>query len=196
MVKNLTEKQKGVLKFIFNKIKDDKIPPTIREIAQEFGFSSTGTVRDYLKALVEKGYIKVSEGKARAIELVKEAFQVPIIGSVAAGSPALAVEEVEGYVDLDDFFFSDSDIFALRVKGDSMINAGIMPDDLVLVRRQAAAEIGDIVVALFCEEATVKRLVKRDNNFFLEPANPRYDLIPVNEDTSLIGKVITNIRRY
>jgi len=196
MVKNLTEKQKNVLQFIFNKIKNEHMPPTIREIAEEFGFSSTGTVRDYLKALVDKGYIKVSEGKARAIELVKEAFRIPVLGAVAAGSPILAVEDIEGYVELDDLFFSDADIFALRVKGDSMIDAGIMPDDLVLVRRQQAAEIGDIVVALLGEEATVKRLVKEGNNFFLQPANSLYQPIPVNEDVSLVGKVITSIRKY
>jgi repressor LexA len=196
MVKNLTEKQKNVLHFIFHKIKNEHMPPTIREIAEEFGFSSTGTVRDYLKALVDKGYIKVNEGKARAIELVKEAFRVPILGAVAAGNPILAVEDIEGYVELDDLFFSDTDIFALRVKGDSMIEAGIMPDDLVLVRRQQAAEIGDIVVALIGEEATVKRLVKEANNFFLQPANPLYQPIPVNEDVILIGKVITSIRKY
>jgi repressor LexA len=172
------------------------MPPTIREIAEEFGFSSTGTVRDYLKALVDKGYIKISEGKARAIELVKEAFRVPILGAVAAGNPSLAVEDIEGYVELEDLFFSDADIFALRVKGDSMIDVGIMPDDLVLVRRQQAAEINDIVVALIGEEATVKRLVKEGKNFFLQPANSLYEPIPVNEDVILAGKVITSIRKY
>jgi repressor LexA len=196
MIKNLTEKQKNVLQFIFNKIKNEHMPPTIREIAQEFGFSSTGTVRDYLKALGDKGYIKVSEGKARAIELVKDAFRIPVLGAVAAGNPSLAVEDVEGYVELEDLFFSDADIFALRVKGDSMIDAGIMPDDLVLVRRQQAAEIGDIVVALLGEEATVKRLVKEGNSFFLQPANNLYEPIPVNEDVILAGKVITSIRKY
>ena len=196
MVKNLTAKQKNVLRFIFNQIRNEKIPPTIREIAQEFGFSSTGTVRDYLKALVDKGYIRVSEGKARAIELVKEAFRVPILGAVAAGSPTLAVEDIEGYVDLDDVYFSDSDIFALRVKGDSMIEAGIMSNDLVLVRRQAVAQVGEIVVALIGEEATVKRLSRIGTHYFLVPANPKYEPIPVTEETSIVGKVMTSIRRY
>ncbi|MDP8266314.1 MAG: transcriptional repressor LexA [Candidatus Aceula meridiana] len=196
MTKDLTDKQKGVLKFIFHKIRDEKLPPTIREIAEEFGFSSTGTVRDYLRALTEKGYIKLTEGKARAIELVKEAFRVPIIGAVSAGSPTLAVEDIEGYVNLDEILFSDSDYFALRVKGDSMIEAGIMPGDLVMVRRQAVAQVGDIVVALIGEEATVKRLDKIDNHYYLVPANPNYQPIAVNEDTSLAGKVMTSIRKY
>ena len=196
MVKNLTDKQKNVLRFIFNEITNEKIPPTIREIAQEFGFSSTGTVRDYLKALVDKGYIRISEGKARAIELVKEAFRVPILGVVAAGNPTLAVEDIEGYVDLDDVYFSDSDIFALRVKGDSMIEAGIMPNDLVMVRRQSVAQVGEIVVALIGDEATVKRLSRIGTHYFLVPANPKYEPIPVTEETSIIGKVMTSIRRY
>lgn len=195
-MKELTEKQRNVLEFIFNRIRSDNMPPTIREIAAEFGFSSTGTVRDYLKALIEKGYIKVGEGKARAIELVRDAFRIPIIGAVAAGSPTLAVEDIEGYVALNDLFFSDADIFALRVKGDSMIEDGILPGDVVMVRRQQAAEIGDVVVALFGEEATVKRLAKKGNNFYLQPANPLYEPIPVNEDVRLIGKVITSIRKY
>ena len=194
--KDLTDKQKSVLRFIFNKIRQESMPPTIREIAEEFGFSSTGTVRDYLHALSEKGFIRLKTGKARAIELVKEAFRVPILGAVAAGNPTLAVEDIEGYVELDDLFFSDSEIFALRVKGDSMIEAGIMPDDLVLVRRQQVAQVGDIVVALIGDEATVKRLVKKDNNYYLEPANPCYEPIPVNEDTTLVGKVMTGIRKY
>ena len=196
MVKNLTAKQKNVLRFIFNQIRNENIPPTIREIAQEFGFYSTGTVRDYLKALVDKGYIKVNEGKARAIELVKEAFRVPILGAVAAGIPSLAVEDIEGYVDLDDVYFSDSDIFALRVKGDSMIEAGIMPNDLVMVRRQSVAQVGEIVVALMGEEATIKRLSKIGTHYFLVPANPKYQPISVTAETSIIGKVMTSIRRY
>ncbi len=195
-IKELTKKQRNVLKFIFDKIRNEKIPPTIREIAEEFGFSSTGTVRDYLKALVDKGYIKISANKSRAIELIKDAFRVPVLGAVAAGVPSLAVEDIEGYVDLDDIFFSDSDIFALRVKGDSMIEAGIMPGDLVLVRRQQVAEVGEIVVALIGEEATVKRLNKIGTFYYLVPANPKYEPIPVNEDTLIIGKVMTSIRKY
>ena len=142
MVKqDLTLKQKKVLKYIYESIRTNNLPPTIREIAQKFRFSSTGTVRDYLKALVEKGYIKVTAHKSRAIELVREAiFRVPILGKVQAGLPTLAVEEIEGYLNLDSLVFSDDTTFALRVKGDSMIEAGIMPDDLVLVKKQEMAQ--------------------------------------------------------
>jgi repressor LexA len=193
----LTAKQKQVLRFIYESIKTKQLPPTIREIAGKFGFSSTGTVRDYLKALTQKGYIKVSSHKSRAIELIKESlFSVPILGRVQAGLPTLAVEEIEGYLDLDSIVFSDESTFALRVKGDSMIGTGIMPNDLVLVRRQNVAQTGETVVALIHDEATVKLLRKNGRDFYLEAANPKYRPIKVNEDVSIIGKVISVIRKF
>jgi repressor LexA len=196
--KQLTPKQKNVLKFIYKTIKTTNLPPTIREIAAHFGFSSTGTVRDYLKALVAKGYIKLSANKSRAIELIKEAlFSVPILGRVQAGLPSLAVEEIEGYLDLDSLVFSDESTFALRVKGDSMIESGIFPGDLVLVRKQQIAQTGETVVAMVgSEDATVKHLRKRGQNYFLDPANSNYQPIPVNEDVSIVGKVISVVRRF
>lgn len=195
---NLTEKQRDVLKFIYHSIRDSQLPPTIREIAQHFGFSSTGTVRDYLRALVQKGYIRLTANKSRAIELIREAvFSVPVLGAVQAGLPTLAVEDIEEYLNLDSLVFSDDDTFALRVKGDSMIQAGIMPNDLVLVKRQNIAQAGETVVALVGpEEATVKQLIKRGTMYYLEPANPSYDPIPVNEDVSIVGKVISVIRKF
>ena len=198
MKQKLTEKQRDVLKFIYHSIRDSHLPPTIREIAQHFGFSSTGTVRDYLHALAQKGYIRLTANKSRAIELIKEAiFNVPILGRVQAGLPTMAVEEIEGYLNLDSLVFSDDETFALRVRGDSMIGAGIMPDDLVLIRRQNIAQTGETVVALVGnEEATVKHLVKRGNMYYLEPANPAYEPIPVNEDVQIIGKVISVIRKF
>lgn len=195
-IRDLTVRQKEVLKFIYRAIRHNNLPPTIREIAGHFQFSSTGTVRDYLRALAKKGYIRLSANKARAIELVKEAlFSIPILGKVQAGLPTLAVEEIEGYLNLDSLVFSDDTTFALRVRGDSMTGAGIMPDDLVLVRRQSVAQTGETVVALKGEEATVKKLIRQGRNYYLESANPLYDLIPVNEDVSIIGKVISVIRR-
>lgn len=199
MTKNreLTSKQKQVLKFICDTVRQTNLPPSIREIAARFGFSSTGTVRDYLRALVQKGFIKISAKKSRAIELIREhIFAVPILGKVRAGVPNLAMEEIEGYLNLDSLLFSDHETFALRVKGDSMEGAGILPNDLVLVRKQAMAQTGETVVALLGEEATVKYLMKRGRSFFLEPANPKYTPIPVNEDVSIIGKVISVIRRF
>lgn len=202
MKQKLTQKQRDVLKFIYDAIKTSNLPPTIREIAQHFGFSSTGTVRDYLHALAQKGYIRLTANKSRAIELVKEAlFSVPILGQVQAGLPTLAVEEIEEYLQLDSLVFSEDDTFALRVRGDSMIEAGIMQDDLVLVKRQNMAQTGETVVALVGDpaggaEATVKHLRKRDRMYYLEPANPMYDPIPVNEDVKIIGKVISVVRKF
>ena len=195
--KELTAKQKQVLKFIYECIRSNQLPPTIREIAERFSFSSTGTVRDHLKALVKKGYLKIAEGKSRAIELVRETlFQVPVIGHVRAGQPIYAVEDLEGYLDLDQVIFPDKDVFALRVKGDSMIEAGIMPDDFILVKRQEMAKIGEVVIALIGEEVTVKKLAKRDNRYYLDPANPHYKPIPVTGEVTIAGKVINVLRKY
>jgi repressor LexA len=198
MISNaLTAKQKEVLKFIYEAIQSNHLPPTIREIAKHFDFSSTGTVRDYLKALVDKGFIKIAANKSRAIELVREAiFNIPILGQVRAGLPNLAVEEIEGYLNLDSLVFSEDDTFALRVKGDSMNGAGILPSDLVLVKRQNIAKAGETIVAMIGDEATVKYLQKRGKDFFLEAANPKYDPIKVDENVSIVGKVISVIRRF
>jgi len=195
--KELTNKQKEILKFIYERIRSTNLPPTIREIGGKFGFSSTGTVRDHLKALVNKGFLRITANKSRAIELVKEAlFSFPILGRVQAGLPTLAVEDIEGYLDLDSLVFSDDNVFALRVRGDSMIEAGIMPDDLVLVKKQSVAQVGETVVAVVGEEATVKKLKRKGERYFLEPANSRYEPIVVDQDVSIVGKVISVIRRY
>jgi len=193
----LTNKQKEVLKFIYQCIKNNHLPPTIREIAKEFSFSSTGTVRDHLKALVHKGYIKIAENKSRAIELVREALlQVPVVGQVRAGQPIYAVEDLIGYLNLDDVIFPDRDVIALRVKGDSMVGAGIMEGDFILVKRQEAAKVGEVVVALLNDEVTVKTLRKREDKYFLDPANPHYEAIPVDQNVSLFGVVINVVRKY
>ncbi len=195
--RRLTAKQKQVLKFIYESIKIDHLPPTVREIAKHFNFSSTGTVRDYLKALVSKGYIRITANKSRAIELVREAlFSIPILGKVQAGLPTLAVEEIEGYLNLDSLVFSDDSTFALRVKGESMTGAGIMPDDLVLVRKQSVAQTGETIVALIEDEATVKCLQRQGEQYFLEPANPHFTPILVDEKVSIVGKVISVVRRF
>ena len=193
----LTAKQKEVLKFIYKAVKNDHRPPTIREIAAHFGFSSTGTVRDYLRALIDKGYIKVVSNKSRAIELIREAlFSFPILGKVQAGLPNLAVEEIEGYLNLDSLVFSDESTFALRVKGDSMTGAGIMPNDLVLVRKQNVAQAGETIVALINDEATVKNLGRRGGDYYLEPANPNYSPVKFDSSVSIVGKVISVVRRF
>ncbi len=194
-MKELTYKQKEVLKFIWNYLKNHSHPPTIREIGDGLKFSSTGTVRDYLTALKRKGFIKIQQNKSRAIEIIKRSlFHIPIAGSIHAGPADLAIEDIQGYLELDDFMLKD-DMFALRIKGDSMTDSGIMEGDLVVVKRQETALTNDIIVALLnSNEATVKILRKKDNIFFLEPANKKYESI--YQDFNIIGKVVSVIRRY
>ena len=200
IIKDLTKKQKEVLLFIQDKIREEGIPPTIREIGRNFGFASTGTVRDYLNNLKKKGYIRITPKKSRSIELIRRlGFRIPILGQVMAGPPDLAFEEVEGYLDLDDYSSRyDKDVFALRIKGDSMIDAGIFEGDLAIVRKQSAAQDGDFIVALIESEATVKRFRhktrNRDHKIWLEPANSNYS--PIHKEFSLIGKVVGVLRKY
>ncbi len=193
----LTDKQKNVLKFIYTEVRTKNMAPTIREIASHFGFSSTGTVRDYLRALTTKGYIRVAEGKSRAIELIREAMcQLPVLGRVQAGNPVYAVEDLMGYLNLDKIIFPEPDVFALRVKGDSMIEAGIMANDFAIIKRQDFAKVGEIVVAMVGDEATIKRLVKKGEKYFLNPANPKYNPIAVTENVVIIGKLLNVVREY
>ncbi|MCG2710882.1 MAG: transcriptional repressor LexA [Candidatus Omnitrophica bacterium] len=192
----LTNKQQEVLMYIRKMIREG-LPPTIREIAAQFGFSSTGTVRDYLTALCKKGYILLEEKKSRAIELTEKAMlTIPILGRVPAGVPVLAIENIEDYFNVDKLFAQKDELFFLRVHGDSMIDAGIMPDDLVLVKKQPCAQDRDIVVCRVDGEVTVKILRSRENKFFLEPANKNYSIISLNERSQIIGKVITAVRKY
>ena len=196
--KILTQKQQKVLDFIRQRIKES-MPPTIREIAGEMGFSSTGTVRDYLSALEKKGYLKRRENLSRAMGLTDSAaFKIPILANIAAGKPGLAYEDIEGYVDPNDLFLgrvSQDDVFALRVKGESMIEAGIMDGDIAIIKKQSHARNGDIIAALLANnETTLKRLSQKGKTPFLEAANRAYP--PIFEEFSVIGKLITVIRKY
>jgi len=196
--KDITLKQKKILRFIQNRISKEGRPPTIREIASWFGFKSTGTVRDYLRTLAKKGYLKLIPKKSRAIELVRNlTFRIPIIGEITAGVPNLAYEEIDEYLNLEDFLSSsEKDIFALRIKGDSMIEKNIFDGDLVLIKRQSLANDREIIAALIDHdyEATVKTFRKKHNKIYLEPANKKYS--PIFKEFSVIGKVIATIRRY
>lgn len=195
----LTEKQKRVLSFIRKKIQEGH-PPTIREIGDGLGFNSTGTVRDYLKALIQKGFLRRLNSKSRAIELTEASDfkRIPIIGTIMAGAPNLAYEEIRGYVHVDDLFLgrlSFDDVFALRIKGDSMIDAGIMDGDIAVIKKQANAENKEIVAALLDNnEVTLKRLRRKPGKYYLEAANLNYP--PIFEEFKLIGKLITIIRKY
>ena len=195
----LTPKQHKVLKFIRERIHRD-IPPTIREIARALGFSSTGTVRDYLSALEKKGYLKRKNNLARSIELLIDTFnKIPIIASIAAGKPDLAYEDIQGYLELDRVLpqgaLGQGDIFALRVKGESMIGAGIMDGDIAVIRKQKTAANNEIIAALLeNNEVTLKRFKTKGSKAFLAPANVDYQ--PIYKDFTIIGKLITILRKY
>ena len=195
----LTAKQEKVLYFIRKRI-GERLPPTIREIAGELGFKSTGTVRDYLKALEQKGLLRRTNNKSRAIELTERSSvnKIPIIGTIMAGKPNLAYEEIQGYVDVDNLFLGRlgfNDVFALRVKGDSLCDAGILEGDVAIIKKQPSAENNEIVAALLdSNEVTLKRLVRKNNKYHLEAANPDYP--PIFEEFKVIGKLITVIRKY
>lgn len=195
-IAELTDRQREILIYINSQIKENQFPPSIREIASHFGFSSPRSAQDHLAALVKKGFIRISEKKSRAIEIIREnLFSIPVLGHVQAGLPTLATENIEEYLNLDQLVLSNTGVFGLRVKGDSMINAGIMPGDLVVVRQQSIAELGQIVVALLGEEATVKYLSKNEDGYFLKAANPNYGPIPLDRDVSILGIVVNVIRK-
>ena len=186
----LTPKQEKVLKFIRERV-GESLPPTIREIAGEMGFGSTGTVRDYLAALQRKGYLTRTSNKSRGIQLFNK---IPIISHIAAGEPKLAYEDIEGYVELP-AGAPGKGVFALKVKGESMIDAGIMDGDVAIVRKQKTADNGDIIAALLDNnEVTLKRLKTGTGRPFLEAANRKYP--PIHKDFSIIGKLITIVRKY
>ena len=194
-MKPLNEKQQKVLEFLRERA-GEGVPPSVREICAAAGIRSTSTVHAYLKVLEEGGYISRQSGLNRAIRLPGEnVARVPLLGHVTAGLPILAVEEVEDYVPYSGGHFDPRELFALRVHGTSMINAGIMNGDVVIVHRTPAAENGDIVVALIGDEATVKRFFAEEGHIRLQPENEEYEPIIVKECT-VLGKVISLVRYF
>ena len=173
-------------------------PPTVREVKEAFGFRSVQTAREHLEALVTEGRLAKEAGKARGYRLGGDSRPtrlVPLLGRVPAGPLNIATEDLEGYLPIQGHRSGD-DLFGLRVRGESMTGAGILPGDIVVVRRQPAADSGDIVVALIGGEATVKRLRIRRRRVELHPENPAFEpIIPDPSDLTLLGKVI-EVRRY
>jgi repressor LexA len=203
--KPLTDHQRRVFEFIAEQINRNGYPPTLREIGTQFGIGSTNGVRCLLSAIEQKGYIRRRPNLSRGIELVHAAetpgglVRIPIVGRVAAGLPLLAVENIEGDILLDKDLFPHSDGFALRVKGRSMIEAGIVDGDVILARPDLPVEPGSIVVALIGDEATVKRYYPERDRIRLEPANPQFGPILVDKDTPgfrIAGRVVGLYRRY
>lgn len=179
-------------------------PPTLREIASNFGLKGPRAPQKTLAILERKGFIRRVPGGSRAIEVrdilpaLGGTVSVPIVGRVRAGEPILAVENIEGYLNLDRSFTSPGDVFLLRVQGDSMIEAHIEDGDFALVKSQSDAENGEIVVALIEDEATIKRIFKKRDLIRLEPANPTLEAIVVkkgDKKVAIVGKVIGVFRK-
>ncbi|MGN0629344.1 MAG: transcriptional repressor LexA [Oscillospiraceae bacterium] len=183
-----------IYRYITEHINEMGYPPTVREICAELGIRSTSTVHRYLKELESEGRISMGENQNRAITLkdTAPAGTIPVLGRVAAGSPILAEEEVEEYVP---YAGNTAGLFALRVRGESMIKCGILNDDIVVVRRTPEARNGEIVVALVGDSATVKRFYKEDGHFRLQPENDDYEPIIV-DSVEILGKVISVLRSY
>jgi repressor LexA len=198
----LTARQKQVYDFISASIVERGAPPTIREIGERFGIQSTNGVRSILAALIKKGFITKTPLVSRGIELVEKMTssvrQLRLVGTVPAGAPLLAEENVEGSIAVDTTFLPSGETFSLRVVGESMIGAGIVDGDYVVVRKQDFADSGDIVVAVIGDEATVKRYYPEPECIRLEPENEAFGPIIVETDTPgfyIAGKVVGLLRR-
>ncbi len=204
MPDDLTERQRQVLQFIKDEIRLKGYPPSVREIGEAIGLSSSSTVHGHMAKLEEKGFIRRDPTKPRAIEVLgeigatpaKRTIHVPVVGRVTAGLPIYADQNVEDHFPLPvDFVRADeTDLFFLTVQGESMIEAGILDGDYVLVRRQQHAGNGDIVVAMIEDEATVKRFYREHGHIRLQPENRFMDPIIV-PNAQVLGKVIGLIRR-
>ncbi|MCR4442372.1 MAG: transcriptional repressor LexA [Peptococcaceae bacterium] len=202
MFEDLSSRQIAILEFIKKEIKTKGYPPAVREIGEAVGLNSSSTVHNHLNQLESKGYIKRDPTKPRAIEILdrhfrpnKDVVEVPLVGRVTAGAPILAVENIEETFPLPSEFVDSSETFMLRVQGDSMVNAGILDGDLVIIRKQDTARNGDIVVALLDDEATVKRFFKEDRYIRLQPENENYEPI-ITQDLRILGKVVGLMRKY
>jgi repressor LexA len=208
MAQALTNKRKAILDCISDAVKERGYPPSVREIGESVGLTSSSTVHAHLAVLQREGYLRRDPSKPRAIEVcydpsskviadTRPTRHVPLVGEVAAGTGVLAQENVEELYPLPEDFTGSGTLFMVKVRGDSMIDAGIMEDDFVVVRQQPDAEQGDTVVAgIPGDEATVKRFSTRDGRVVLTPANER--LAPMEfdpSDVAIYGKVVTVLRR-
>ena len=198
MYPDLSQRQTNILEFIKQEIRKKGYPPAVREIGEAVGLLSSSTVHGHLQTLEDKGYIRRDPTKPRAIEILdsssdiieaKKVVHIPIVGRVTAGQPILAVENIEGTFPLPVEVVRQDNVFMLRVQGDSMIGAGILDGDLIIVRQQNEARNGEIVVALIGDEATVKRFFKERTLIRLQPENPSMEPI-YSQDVSILGKVV------
>jgi repressor LexA len=207
-MQELTLSQKRVLSFITKRQKNQGSPPTIREIAEHFGYKSTNNARQHLRLISRKGYIRLIPGKARGIEVIRGLFgkdsdqegqRVPLVGSVAAGKPITAFENIEDYITLDKNMFKGPGLFTLRVQGESMKGIGILDGDIAIISQQSAAETGDIVVALIEGEATLKRYIRQNRHIIFRAENPDFQDITIplerGDEVHIAGKLIGVMRK-
>ena len=206
-MEKLSQKQFEILEYMKKAVREKGYPPSVREICDAVGLKSTSTVHGHLERLERKGYIRRDPAKPRAIEIFsdndsgnsngssRELIEVPIVGTVTAGIPILATENIEDTFPIPSDYAPNGNIFMLRVKGDSMINAGIFNKDLIMVRQQNTADNGDIVVALIEDFATVKTYYKENGYIRLQPENPTMSPIIVR-DVSILGKVVGLYRKF
>ena len=208
MKRILTKRQQDILDFIESFMQKRGYPPTLREIGSEFGIKSTNGVRVNLAALEKKQYIKRRPWLSRGIEIIDipkvqqtevEIDYVPVIGKVAAGEPIFAAENIEGMLAVDNSFLPTKKVFALKVKGDSMKNVGILDGDYVLARRQHTAESGEFIVFIVGDEITVKRFDTKGDKVYLIPENENYETRIIEKrssDLQIAGKVVGVLRKY
>jgi repressor LexA len=202
--KELTATQQRVFNFLKDCLHEKGYPPTLREIASYFGLRGPKAPQKTLNILERKGYLRRVPGGSRAIEIlagiprVGQTLSIPVVGSVRAGEPILAIENIEGYINLDRSLVSSENVFLLRVRGNSMIEAHIQDGDFALVKPQPNAENGEIVVVLIEDEATIKRIFKKRDFIRLEPANPNMEPIVVKKGekkVTIVGKVVGIFRK-
>ena len=200
----ISKKQQEILDYMKNEILNRGFPPSVREICEAVNLKSTSSVHSHLEALEKNGYIRRDATKQRAIEIIddnfnlvrREVVNVPLVGTVAAGQPILAVENIEAYFPVPAEFMPNEQSFMLKVKGDSMINAGVLDGDQVLVKQQNTAENGDMVVALVDDSATVKTFYKENGYYRLQPENDNMEPIIVTGNLKILGKVFGVFRFF
>lgn len=199
----ISAKQREILEYIKQEILNRGYPPAVREICEAVRLKSTSSVHSHLETLEKNGYIRRDPTKPRAIEIIddnfnltrREVVNVPILGQVAAGQPLLAVENIENYFPIPAEFMPNAESFMLKVKGESMVNAGVFDGDKVLVEKQSTAHNGDMIVALVDDSATVKTFYKEDGHIRLQPENDYMDPIIV-DDCQILGKVFGVFRLF
>lgn len=192
----ISPKQREILEYMKQEILNKGYPPTVRELCDAVNLKSTSSIHAHLESLEKNGYIRRDPSKPRAIEIVDDSFNltrreivnVPVVGRVAAGQPLLAVQNIENYFPIPAEFMPREETFMLRVKGESMINAGILDGDIILVKKQSTARNGDMVVALVDDSATVKTFYRENDHIRLQPENDSMDPIIVS-DCTILGQV-------